>query len=127
MTVTELLQADPFAQGLGVRLVDVDVDRVTIAADVTPHHADASGRLSTGVLFALADCALSLISNADRSAVAVATHLTRVAEIPSGVAVLTASIEPVSDPGARAVTYRAMVTAEGALVAQFTGTTLAVG
>lgn len=125
--VPDLLAADSFATGLGVRLVEAERDRVVVEMDVEDHHRDASGRLASGVVFSLADCALSFISNAERSAVAVATHLVRRAD-GRDIDLLTAVIEPVGDGGSgRAVTHRAIVSAGDTVVAVFTGTTLAVG
>ena len=128
MSITDLLAADPFARALGVRIVDAaPPTRVTVATDATPGHRNAAGRIASGVLFGLADCALSLISNADRTSVAVATHLTRVAPVLDDVGVLAATIEPGTEAPGRAVTYRATLTADDLVVAHFTGTTLTVG
>ena len=125
--ISDLIAADPYARRLGASLVQASPERVEVEMTVEPQHLDGSGRLSPGVVFSLADCALSLISNATRSAVAVATHVAHVSGNVAGAAVLTAEIQPISDPGASSVAHRALVRADGELVAVFTGTTLAVG
>lgn len=123
---TELLDRDRFAALMGARLVRADAGRLVVEMEVRPDHRDRAGRLASGVLFSLADCAMSLISNQDRPEVAVATHLTR-----SGSGresrTLRVEIEPVSGEGDRATTWRGLVMADGSPIAGFTGTTLAVG
>jgi uncharacterized protein (TIGR00369 family) len=111
---------------MGARLVRADAGFLVVEMEVRPDHYDHAGRLASGVLFSLADCAMSLISNQARTEVAVATHLTRSGS--GGEArTLRAEIAPVSIEGDRATTWRALVTADGSTIAAFTGTTLAVG
>ena len=120
------MDRDRFAALLGARLVGADAGRLVVEMAVRPHHRDRAGRLASGVLFSLADCAMSLMSNQDRPEVAVATHMTR-----SGngreARTLRAEIAPVFDEGDRATTWQAVVMADGSPIASFTGTTLAVG
>ena len=111
---------------MGARLVRADAGRLVVEMAVRPDHRDRAGRLASGVLFSLADCAMSLISNQDRPEVAVATHLTRCGN-GGDARTLRAEITPVLGEGERATTWQAVVMADGSPIAAFTGTTLAVG
>ncbi len=117
--IEELLGTDKYATGLGIELVRVDPDAVTIGLDVDETHTNFLGVGHGGMVFSLADCAFSLASNAAGArAVAIDTHL-----------VLTAP----SRPGDRLVaevsrgrtlgTYRVDVSRQdGRTVGLFTGT-----
>jgi acyl-CoA thioesterase len=126
MSVEELLARDRFAAAMGVRLVEAGPDRVVVEMDIADHHREADGGVATGALFSLADCAMSLISNADGTAVAVATHFTR-RERGEAARVVRADIRPVLPSGEREVTWSAVVTADEERVGSFTGTTFRVG
>lgn len=122
MRVMELLDADRFAAALGVRLVGAEPEWVVVEMDVAPHHRDSSGAVSSGALFSLADCAMSLISNAEGTAVAVATHFTR-----SPRTVETASVRAVARPElpvGDVTSWEVVLEAGEGVVASFTGTTL---
>ena len=120
--VGELLADDPYAQTLGVTLVEVLEDRITVALDVEQQHANFLGVGHGGMVFSLADCAFSLASNsAGDRAVAIDTHL-----VLSGAARvgdrLEATISEVTR-GRTLGTYRAEVTRDdGRVIALFTGT-----
>jgi acyl-coenzyme A thioesterase PaaI-like protein len=120
----DLLDRDRFAALLGARLVEGEEGRVVVEVALAPWHRDASGRVSAGVLFALADCAMSLLSNSERTAVAVATHLVTAGEGEGEV--LRAELAERLDGGGRATTWEARITRGEAVVASFTGTTLAL-
>lgn len=122
MSVPELLADDPFARRLGVRLIVAEPERVVIEMDLEPHHLDGSGRVASGVIFALADCAMSLISNRTGRAVAVATYLTR-SESEPGPGTLRAEISETSRQG-QATTWTADVSVGEISVGTFVGTTL---
>lgn len=126
MRVAELLARDRFAARMGVRLVEAESDRVVVEMDVGADHLEDGGRIASGTLFSLADCAMSLISNAETTALAVATHLTRSGDA-GGARVLRADIRPALPAGDRETTWRATLTADDVEVASFTGTTLRVG
>lgn len=126
MSVDELLARDRFATRMGVRLVEAAPDRVVVEMNVAEHHREADGRLATGALFSLADCAMSLISNADGTALAVATHFTRRGR-GDAARVIRAEIRRELPPGEREVTWSAVVSADDEEVGAFTGTTLLVG
>ncbi|HEX2153316.1 MAG TPA: PaaI family thioesterase [Acidimicrobiia bacterium] len=126
MSVPELLDSDRFAVSrLGARLVEASPDRIVVEMTVAPHHLDESARVSAGALFSLADCAMSLLSNAETTAVAVATHFT-MREGPAAGATVRAVAEPELPGRARATTWFVVVTSEDTPVASFTGTTLRV-
>lgn len=126
MRVAELLARDRFAVRMGVRLVETEPGRVVVEMDVGADHLENGGRIASGTLFSLADCAMSLISNAETTALAVATHLTRSGD-GGGARVLRADIRPALPGGDRETTWRATLTADDVEVASFTGTTLRVG
>ncbi|MFZ0626112.1 MAG: hotdog fold thioesterase [Acidimicrobiia bacterium] len=74
--IARLLAADAYARMLGIELVSVTDDAITIAMEVRPEHLNFLEVGHGGMVFSLADCAFSLGSNAagDR-AVAIDTHL----------------------------------------------------
>lgn len=120
--VAGLLADDPYAKGLGIELVEVADDEITIAMNVTGAHTNFLGGGHGGVVFSLADCALSLASNsAGDSAVAIDTHLVLSAGCRPGDR-LEARIRE-SSRGRTLGTYRAEVTlSDGRTAALFTGT-----
>lgn len=125
VVVKELLEADRFAAHLGARLVEVETDRVVVEMDVHEYHRDPSRAVSAGALFSLADCAMSLISNAGGRAVAVATHFT-VSERPTDVQSVRAVARPVLADGGRATTWHVSLLCGTSPVASFTGTTMRI-
>lgn len=123
MDAATLLARDRFAAALGARLVVDEPDRVVVEMTVSETHLDESGRVSTGALFALADCAMSLISNAGVTAVAVATHFVRHGTAAVGQ-VVAAEARPALGSDTSERTWDIPVTAGGACIARFVGTTL---
>ena len=126
MSAAELLAKDRFGQMMNAQLVSASEELVVLEMSIDDRSRDSSGRVAVGVAFSLADCAMSLISNASSRAVAVATHITPI-EASGEVRRLRVEIAPISPLSRRAVTWRATVSAEGGPVAYFTGTTLKVG
>lgn len=121
----DLLSADTFASELGARLVSVGGANVDVELDVDERHLDGAGRIAGGVLFSLADCAMSLVSNADGDAVAIATHFAQLhSRCQEGIERLAVSIRAGFSGGDGAVTWMGVVTGDGKPVASFTGTTL---
>lgn len=120
----ELLAADGFAAHLGIRLVSAVPDEVVVALEVTDELIDHKGRLPAGVIFGLADCAMSLISNTQLRSVAVATHLVR--HPAAADETLVARAVPAVETG-DTTTWRIEVRTGEQLVGTFTGTTLSVG
>ena len=120
--VEGLLRTDPFAAGLGIRLVDVGESTITIEMTVVEAMTNFQGGLHGGVMFSLADCALSLYSNSyGETAVAVDTHMVFSAAVKPGET-LSAVVEEVHR-GRSLATYRVLVDrADGKLAGHFTGT-----
>jgi phenylacetic acid degradation protein PaaD len=120
--VAGLLADDAYAKGLGIELVEVTEDEIIVGMNVTDAHTNFLGGGHGGVVFSLADCALSLASNsAGDSAVAINTHLVLTASSRPGDR-LEARIRE-SSRGRTLGTYRADVTlGDGRPVALFTGT-----
>lgn len=114
--------ADKHAQGMGVRLIDVGDATITLGMTVTDDMTNFHGGIHGGALFSLADCALSLASNApgDR-AVAIDTHMVFSAQVGPGEE-LTAVVEEVHR-GRTVATYRVIVRRrDGRVTGNFTGT-----
>jgi uncharacterized protein (TIGR00369 family) len=51
------LPPDPFIEGMGFRLVEVELGRATYAAVPAPHHVNIAGTMHGGYMCALLDCA----------------------------------------------------------------------
>lgn len=120
--VTWLLDADTYATGLGIELVDVTSDLIVVALDVTDAHTNFLGVGHGGMVFSLADCAFSLASNsAGADAVAIDTHLVLTAPSRPGDRLMAQARE--SSRGRTLGTYRVDITrADGRVVGLFTGT-----
>jgi len=118
--VRSLFASDRYAASLGVELMAADP--VTVALALGDVHRNFSGSTHGGVVFSLADCALSLAANAAGvRAVAIDTHLVLSAASEPGDR-LTAVAHEVTR-GARIASYRVMVTrADGRVCGIFTGT-----
>lgn len=118
----ELLARDRFAARLGARITFQRPDRLGLAMEVGPQHLDRQDNIAGGVLFSLADCAMSLISNSEARAVAVSAHLVAASgHRGAGLTAEVVAITPIDDD---AVTWQAQVAADGRVVAIFTATTL---
>ncbi|GIU91155.1 MAG: hypothetical protein KatS3mg011_0061 [Acidimicrobiia bacterium] len=121
----DLLAADRYAAHLGAELDEVSEEQVVVALRLEERHLDQDGQVAPEVLFGLADCAMSLISNRLRTAMAVAAHLSTTTGCPVGTR-LVATARPGMREGPRTV-WRIDVTGPDGLVAVFTGTTLELG
>ena len=120
--VERSLAGDTYAQALGVELVSVTDTEIVVALEVRPDHVNSLGLGHGGMLFSLADAALSLASNAsgDR-AVAVDTHLVFTAPARVGDRVEASVTE--ASRGKTLGTYRVVLTrGDGRPVGLFTGT-----
>lgn len=120
--VAGLLEADPYARSIGVELVDVTADAITVGLEVSDAHTNFLGVGHGGMVFSLADCAFAVASNyAGDRAVAIDTHLVLTSATRPGDR-LEAVVEEVSR-GKTLGTYRVDVTREdGRMVGLFTGT-----
>ena len=117
----EMANSDPYAALLGARLVDNDPGCLQVALDIEERHTNFLGLVHGGVVYSLADIALSLISNARVEAVALDTHLVQSASATAGDSLL-ATARPAT--GSRSVaTYQVTVErGDGRVVGLFTGT-----
>jgi acyl-CoA thioesterase len=120
--VRKHFDTDGYAAALGVRLVSDDPKRVVVELPVTASHLNFHESTHGGVLFSLADCAFSLISNAAGPlAVAIDTHL--VISASSGVGNTLQAEATEVRRGRQLATYQVRVTRDdGKLCGLFTGT-----
>ena len=118
----QLLAADPYARTLGVRLVEVTDDSITVAMVIGEGHHNFGGSTHGGVLFSLADVALSLAGNIPGPAVAIDTHLAITAASAAGDELVATATELTR--GRTLATYRVEVlrTSDDRICGTFTGT-----
>lgn len=116
--VSDFLAADRTAAWLGVEIVTESplVLRMTVRDDHTNFYNVTHG----GVVFAFADVALSLASNAEVAALAIDAHISISGRSEPGDE-LTVSIEELAK-SRKTATYRATVAGPAGPVASFTGT-----
>jgi len=118
----KLFESDAYSKALGIELVSVTDSEIVVGLDVGPDHLNSLDVGHGGMVFSLADCALSLAANAagDR-AVAVDAHLVLTATSRQGDR-LEARVTEASR-GRTLGTYRVLVTRrDGKTVGLFTGT-----
>lgn len=125
--VRDLLAADRYAQRLGIRVVDVNEEMLTLEMPVGADHLNFLDLTHGGALFSLADCAMSLASNGgEHRAVAIDAHL-----VISGGSEAGDVLKAVAETavGGRTLgTHRITVTrGDGRIVGMFTGTVLRTG
>lgn len=125
--IRSLLERDRYARNLGISLVAVDDETVTVSMPITDEHENFHGGTHGGAIFSVADCAFSLASNAYADpAVAIDTHLAITAPTSSGDT-LTAVADEASR-GKSLATYRVRVTrGDGRVCGLFTGTVFIIG
>jgi len=121
---SELLAADRFARSFAIELIPAAPDRVCVAMTLEREHVDAAGRVRSGVAFTIADCAMSLISNATTRAFAVTAHLVVGGSASPGQTMTATAAAALRGPGR--VTWHVDVTVDRDHIATFTGTTLEV-
>ncbi len=116
------MDSDPYAKELGVELVRVTSDEITLSLEVTDRLTNFLGLGHGGVVFSLADIGMSYASNVQEgTSLAVDAHLILTAPIRSGDR-LVARITEISR-GRALGTYRAEMTrSDGRTVGSFTGT-----
>ena len=116
------MDSDPYAKELGVELVRVTSDEITLSLEVTDRLTNFLGLGHGGVVFSLADIGMSYASNVQEgTSLAVDAHLVLTAPIRSGDR-LVARITEISR-GRALGTYRAEMTrSDGRTVGSFTGT-----
>ena len=113
--------SDPYATHLGVRLVDSDPERLRATLNVESRHTNFMGLVHGGVVYSLADIALSLISNAAVEAVALDTHLVQSASAREGDR-LTATARPATRSRSVATYQITVERSDGRIIGLFTGT-----
>lgn len=121
---SELLAADRFARSFAIELISAEPDQVYVAMTLEREHLDGTGRVRSGVAFTIADCAMSLISNAATRAFAVTAHLAVGGSASPGQTMIAAAAAAHRGPGR--VTWHVDVTVGGDHIATFTGTTLEI-
>ena len=121
--VKSLRADDRYASAMGVRIVEVNDDTLVLELDVEGRHTNFYEMGHGGMVFSLADCALSLASNSDhQKALAVDAHIALTAPARPGDT-LIASISRVS-ASSKLATYSVTVSRDDDVVcASFTGTT----
>jgi acyl-CoA thioesterase len=120
--VEALFAADAFADALGVELVSVTTDELTVALDVEDRHLNFLGGGHGGMVFSLADCAFSLASNsAGPEAVAIDTHMVFTAAARTGNR-LTATATELSRGRTLATYHVKVIRDDGRVAGLFTGT-----
>ena len=120
--VKALLEADRYANAMGISLVSVTDHEIVIEMEVGGHHLNFLDVGHGGMLFSIADCAFSLASNsAGDRAVAIDTHLVLTAATREGDVLTATAREEVR--GRTLGTYRVAVTRQdGRVAGLFTGT-----
>ncbi len=120
--VEGLFAVDAYAGALGVELVSVTDDKLTVALEVGERHLNFLGGGHGGMVFSLADCAFSLASNsAGPRAVAIDTHMVFTAAARAGDKLTGVATE--LSRGRTLATYHVIVTRQDGRVAGiFTGT-----
>ena len=120
--IKRYFETDGYAEALGAQLVSADPDLVVVELPITEQHLNFHGTTHGGVLFSLADCAFSLISNAAGPiAVAIDTHLVISAATKTGDTLRAEATEV--RRGRQLATYQVRVVRnDGRLCGLFTGT-----
>ena len=113
--------SDPYAAHLGAWLIDPDPERLQVALDIESRHTNFLGLVHGGVMYSVADIALSLISNTEVEAVALDTHLVLTASAKVGDR-LTATARPATRSRSVATYQITVERSDGRTVGLFTGT-----
>ena len=120
--VQQLLERDPYSMALGVEIVEVGDNQISIGLVVGERHTNFLGLGHGGMVFSLADCALSLASNSEHErALAVDAHIALTAASRPRDR-LTAHVTP-AGASSKLATYRIEVENQDQRpIALFTGT-----
>ncbi len=121
-TLRAFSEADPYQRHNGLAFVDAGPTHATMRLLVARHHLNFNGACHGGALFALADSAFGLASNAHGVvAVGIDTHMTFQVAVREGETLTARAVEV--SRNAKIAVYRVDVVNEaGASVASFTGT-----
>ncbi len=118
------IEMDPFAQSLGIELLELGQGRSRLAMTLQPHMVNFHGIPHGGAIFALADAAFAAAGNSHgRVAVALSMTINYRAAVPPDTRLLAEAVE--ESLGGRTGLYRITVTADDpqqTLVAVCSGT-----
>jgi acyl-CoA thioesterase len=117
----EMATSDPYAALLGVKVVEPDPTCLRVAVDIKQEHTNFMGLVHGGVVYSLADIALSLISNAEVEAVALDTHLVQAASATAGDR-LVATARPATRSRSVATYQISVARGDERIIGLFTGT-----
>jgi acyl-CoA thioesterase len=118
--IAKLFEGDRFAQGNGMRVVEVRRGFARTEMTVEPHHLNAVGILQGGALFTLADLAFAAASNSHGVlAVACQADVTYFKAVRSGK--LTATAEEITRTNKLSTCLIRVTDEAGDLVALFKG------
>jgi len=62
-SIVEMINADPFAERMGVEMVVVEEGRAVARMEITPSHKNFLGMIHGGAIFSLADVAFGAAAN----------------------------------------------------------------
>lgn len=126
--VRALYEADSAAHALGIELVDAGAGSATVRLEVDDRHLGSLGQMHGGVLFTLADVAMSYAGNSrgDRS-MAIAASIDYVDATAVGEIVTATAVEHNLRGKAGIYDVTIQAGADDRLVATFRGNTLRVG
>jgi len=123
LQLTELLNRDSFAKGLGINLVEAGTGHATVKMEAKSDHLNFMGWAHGGVIFSLADTAFGLASNShDKTSVGIDAHVAYLSGVREGD-VIEAQASEISRTRRKAV-YRIDVhrPSDDTAIAAFTGT-----
>lgn len=120
--VKRLSSRDPLPASLGIEYVDGGLGRAVVRMQVRENHLNLHGTCHGGVIFTVADTAFGLASNSHGVvAMGIDVHITYHVAARSGD-VLIATASEISRSRKLGVYRIDVTTAEGVLIASFTGT-----
>ncbi len=112
---------NPFADHLGIKVIEVGNGTAEVQARVEAHHANHHGLAHGGFLYSLADFAFELASNSyGIPAVGIGTNMFFHRPAPIGSVLEAVAVE--THLGKSLATYRVDVYSKEKLIAAFTGT-----
>lgn len=89
---SSFLASDPFAQKIGITLVDSEPGKATLELVITNEHLNGHGTVHGGVIFTLADVAFAIASNSyGIPSVAINTSITYMKAATQGTLIAEAS------------------------------------
>ncbi len=105
------IESDPFAQSLGIELLDLEPGYSRLAMTLQPHMVNFHGIPHGGAIFSLADAAFAAAGNSHgQVAVALSMTINFRAAMPIGTRLLAKAVE--ESLGGRTGLYRITVTAD---------------